>query len=392
MPPVKKANILIVDDEMGPRDSLRMILKPHYNVYTAEKAGQAVEILRRLPIDLVTVDLRMPGLSGTTVLEKVKQQDPDIEAIIITGYGSMDSAIEGLRLGAFDYIHKPFDVRHVLFLVRSALERRTARLEFKQVKEADRRRAEKAEEMNRVKRQIVSALAHDIKSPLGIIMGCVEFLAMSLEKRPGTKKDSELLSHIQDSSQRIAKLVNSFVDATKVEAGFRIVRKRVRLNRLIREVGQQQMVALRQKRLTLKLDLDDSLPEILGDEGQLERVLWNLVGNAVKYTPPGGEIIMISNLEADHVCVKVRDTGMGIPQEEIPSLFAEFHRVRNSGRVEGSGLGLFIVKTIVEAHGGKVDAESKEREGTTFTVRFPKELDTASAPPLHPSSGKPAKR
>lgn len=130
MSPVKKANILIIDDEVGPRDSLKMILKPHYNVYTAERSGQAVEILRQVPIDLVTVDLKMPGLSGTTVLEKIKQHDPDIEAIIITGYGSMDTAIEGLRLGAFDYIHKPFDVRHILFLVHRALERRNARLEF----------------------------------------------------------------------------------------------------------------------------------------------------------------------------------------------------------------------------------------------------------------------
>src|SRR3990170_5463246 len=98
-----KANILIIDDELGPRESLKMILKPHYNVYTAERGGQAVEILNQMPIDLVTVDLRMPGLPGIKILEKVKNYDPDVEAIIITGYGSMDTAIEGLRLGAFDY-------------------------------------------------------------------------------------------------------------------------------------------------------------------------------------------------------------------------------------------------------------------------------------------------
>ncbi|MEK6602026.1 MAG: response regulator, partial [Candidatus Binatota bacterium] len=103
---------------MGPRESLKMILKPYFNVYTAERGGQALEILNQVPIDLVTVDLKMPGLPGTKVLEKVKQRDPDIEAIIITGYGSMDTAIEGLRLGAFDYISKPFDVNHILALVR----------------------------------------------------------------------------------------------------------------------------------------------------------------------------------------------------------------------------------------------------------------------------------
>jgi len=99
-----KPSILVVDDEMGPRESLKMILNPYYNVHTADRGTQAVEMLKQIPVDLVTVDLKMPGFSGINVLEKVKQHDPDIEAIIITGYGSLDTAIEGLRLGAFDYI------------------------------------------------------------------------------------------------------------------------------------------------------------------------------------------------------------------------------------------------------------------------------------------------
>src|SRR4030095_15407196 len=93
-----KPHILVVDDEMGPRESLKMILHPYYNVHTADRGTQAVEMLKQIPVDLVTVDLKMPGFSGINVLEKVKQHDPDIEAIIITGYGSLDTAIEGLSL------------------------------------------------------------------------------------------------------------------------------------------------------------------------------------------------------------------------------------------------------------------------------------------------------
>src|ERR1044072_832357 len=96
-----KPHFLIVDDELGPRESLRMILNPYCHVHMAERGAQAIEMLKQIPIDLVTVDLKMPGFSGINVLEKVKQHDPDIEAIIITGYGSLDTAIEGLRLGAF---------------------------------------------------------------------------------------------------------------------------------------------------------------------------------------------------------------------------------------------------------------------------------------------------
>ncbi len=116
-----KANILIVDDEIGPRESLRMILSPYYSIHTAERGGEAIEILGQVPVDLVTLDLKMPSICGIKLLEKVKQHDPDIEAIIITGYGSLDTAVDGLRMGAFDYVSKPFDVNHILSQVSRGL-------------------------------------------------------------------------------------------------------------------------------------------------------------------------------------------------------------------------------------------------------------------------------
>jgi CheY-like chemotaxis protein len=122
-----KPHILVVDDEMSPRESLKMILNPYYTVHVAERGAEAVEMLGKFPVDLVTLDLKMPDLSGIDVLEKLKEYDPDIEAIIITGHSSQDTAIQGLRLGAFDYISKPFDVNHILSLVRRGLERRNAK-------------------------------------------------------------------------------------------------------------------------------------------------------------------------------------------------------------------------------------------------------------------------
>ena len=131
------------------------------------------------------------------------------------------------------------------------------------------------------------------------------------------------------------------------------------------------MGALHRKGISLGLDLDDHLPEVLGDAGQLDRVLWNLFGNAIKFTPSGGTVTLISRSEGGFVCVGVRDTGMGIAQDEIPLLFSEFRRLKGAGKVEGSGLGLFVVKTIVQAHGGIVGLESNEGQGSTFTFRLP---------------------
>lgn len=236
----------------------------------------------------------------------------------------------------------------------------------------EKARAQKAEETEGLKRQLVSALAHDIKNPLGIIMGYAETVTSRLREQANGEENLKALQRIQDNAQRIVKLVTSFLDASRVEAGkLEVVQHPVQLNLLIREVGQQQMGGLRQKNLSLSVDLDDNLPEIVGDEAQFDRVLWNLLGNAVKFTPVGGKITMTSRLESDHVCISVKNTGMGIPQDELPLLFSEFRRLKGTGKVDGTGLGLFIVKTIVEAHGGTVNVESKEGEGTTFSIRFP---------------------
>jgi len=128
-----KPHILVVDDEVSPRESLKMILNPYYTVHVAERGAEAVEMLGRFPVDLVTLDLKMPDLSGVHVLEKLKEYDPDIEAIIVTGHSSQDTAIQGLRLGAFDYISKPFDVNHILSVVRRGLARRNTKTRSREV-------------------------------------------------------------------------------------------------------------------------------------------------------------------------------------------------------------------------------------------------------------------
>lgn len=235
----------------------------------------------------------------------------------------------------------------------------------------ERTRAEKAEDTERIKRQLVSALAHDIKNPLGVIMGYAEALHESLEG-PGAKDKLNMLDRIQDNGQRIVKLVTGFLEASKAEAGMiNLEPKPVDLNLLLREAGQQQMALLRQKEISLQVDLKAGLPQILGDDLQLDRVFWNLVGNAIKFTPKQGVVKLRSWVENGKVCASVSDTGMGISKDELPMLFTEFRRLKGSANVEGTGLGLFIVKTIVEAHGGTVEAQSDVGKGTTFTVRLP---------------------
>ncbi|MBI2985585.1 MAG: HAMP domain-containing histidine kinase [Deltaproteobacteria bacterium] len=236
----------------------------------------------------------------------------------------------------------------------------------------EKTRAETAEQKERLKMDLVSALAHDIKNPLGIIMGYAEVMADQLSGRGEAKENLEVLDRIQDSAQRIVNLVTGFLEASKAEAGkISVAEHPVEFNALIREVAQQQMGDLRKKNISLNVDLDENIPTIIGDKAQLDRVLWNLVGNAIKFTPAGGVITIRSRRDNRYVCVAVKDTGIGIPPDELPLLFSQFRRLKGSAKIEGTGLGLFIVKTIIEAHKGTVQAESADGQGSTFTIRVP---------------------
>ena len=233
-------------------------------------------------------------------------------------------------------------------------------------------RAETAEQRERLKMDLVSALAHDIKNPLGIIMGYAETMSDQFIGRSEAKGNLEILDRIQESAQRIVNLVTGFLEASKAEAGKISVEERpVEINALIREVAQQQMGDLRKKNISLDVELDENIPTIIGDKAQLDRVLWNLVGNAIKFTPGGGRITVSSRSDNGYVCVAVKDTGIGIPKDELPLLFSQFRRLKGSAKIEGTGLGLFIVKTIIEAHKGTVQAESAGGQGATFSVRLP---------------------
>lgn len=236
----------------------------------------------------------------------------------------------------------------------------------------EKSRAETAVQKERLKMDLVSALAHDIKNPLGIIMGYAETMSDQFVDRSDGKENLEILGRIQENAERIVNLVTGFLDASKAEAGkLEIAHRPVSINALLKAVARHQETDLGRKRLALELKLDEKLPEVIGDEAQLDRVFWNLVGNAIKFTPAGGKITITSRRDDGHICVAVKDTGIGIPLEELPLLFSQFRRLKGAAKVEGTGLGLFIVKTIIEAHKGTVQADSGDGQGSTFTVRVP---------------------
>jgi len=241
----------------------------------------------------------------------------------------------------------------------------------------EKRRMEKMAETMRLKRQFVCALAHDIKTPLNVILGHAELIAEAFGGQPDSTERQSSLKRIRENIDRIVQMVTDFLAVSKLETlTLESTRSLVQINEIVQDLVLQQMVTVRDKDLKLSFDLDKEVKPVLGDVNQLQRALWNLLSNAIKFTPQGGSVTVTTRMVKKDVSIKIKDTGTGIPKEDLSSLFSEFKRLSGAANTEGTGLGLFIVKTIVEAHNGRVAVESEVGVGTTFTMLLPTVKDS----------------
>ncbi|NIO09057.1 MAG: response regulator, partial [Deltaproteobacteria bacterium] len=354
-----KANILIVDDELGPRESLRMILSPHYSVHTAERGGEAIEILGQVPVDLVTLDLKMPSMSGIKLLEKVKQHDPDIEAIIITGYGSLDTAVDGLRMGAFDYVSKPFDVNHILSQVNRALERRKAKLRLKQIKS-----------------DFLTNVSHELRTPLSVVLG---FISLLLDRAIGNLSDEQqaVMEKIYKSSEELLVLIDNVLWLGYLNAGDTfIVAEEVDACALIRESVEKYEKSANEKGIKLDLELPQDGMKIMSDPSKVSRIFQNLYHNALKFTQQGQINVKVQwSANQESVEIKIEDTGVGIPQEQMKTIFQPFQQLTNPNReVAGLGLGLTVASQLTDYLGGTLQITSQPGTGTHALLKLPCQL------------------
>ena len=358
-----KPHILIVDDEMGPRESLKMILNPHYNVHVAERGGQAVEMLGKFPVDVVTLDLKMPGFTGIHVLEKVKQHDPDIEAIIITGYGSLDTAIEGLRLGAFDYISKPFDVNHILSLVRRGLERRGAKAKLRQVRS-----------------DFLSNVSHELRTPLSVVVGFV-YLLLNQVIGKLTEEQQRVLETVYRNSEELLELIDNVLWMTSLNSGDAAASiENFDGREVVKEAVKRYQRTVQEKGLALSVEMADSEISIASDRSKVERIFQNVFNNAIKFTAQG-EIKVRAHPSADHTSVEfeIADTGIGIEKNKMDSIFEPFQQVDTSihRSFSGLGLGLTVARRMAELIGGTLEISSEPAKGTQVIIRFPSRAGAA---------------
>ena len=388
------SRVLVVDDEETVTVTLQGILELDGYSVTASTSGEiALELMRTHPFDVVLTDLRMDGVDGLDLLRELHTISPDSVAIVLTGYGSIDSAVQALREGAYDYLVKPCDILELRTTVARGLERARLASQLRQ----RLRDLEQANETNRAlnlelearverataelrqemlaKDEFMSTVSHDLKSPLTFIKGMANLRRRRAVATPETQPLIDALDQIESCAGRMAQQLDELVDASRLQSGtpLELRRDKVDLIALAKKaVAEHQQTTDRHA-----LHVSTRLPKLVGewDELRLGRVLDNLLDNAVKYSPRGGSVkVFIGTTEDGAAVLSVSDRGEGIPESDLPHIFERFRRGQNvEGRIPGTGIGLAGVQRIVEQHQGTIAVDTKVGVGTTFTIRLPLE-------------------
>jgi two-component system sensor histidine kinase/response regulator len=369
--------VLVVDDEPGIRSGVARILGNFHVTYPfmdedytfevmqAASGEEGIEMLEKDKPDIILLDNKLPGMQGVEVLEYIRKKNYDIVVAMITSYASLDVAVRATRDGATDFIPKPFTPQEL----KSSIENITKQLYLRRITHKLKQDGKK------IRYQFLSVLSHELKAPLNALEG---YLRMMQEKQSGDKIDDYAVP-IDRSLQRIQgmrNLIMDLLDFTKI----RLERKEEKIQEVdLETVASGAMVTVQpyaiQMEVSLKLDVR-SKAVIMADPDDIEIVFNNLLSNAVKYNKFGGRAeITIDSSDTDAIIV-ITDTGIGINPGDTENLFTEFVRIKSekTKNITGSGLGLSIVKKVLEMYKGTIKVDSTPDIGSAFTIRIPKKL------------------
>jgi len=366
--------VLVIDDEESMRDSCSMILnREGFQTDTAENGELGLTKFKENLPDFVLIDLKMPGIGGLEVLDEVRKINPDCIPIVITGYATVESAVEAMKRGAYDFLPKPFTPEELRLIIRRGVERKKLQAEAESL-----RREKKLIEEN-----FITMVSHQLRSPL---VAVAQYFEVVLGGHLGDV-NPQLKDMIQKAKTRLEgllNLINDWLSIARMNGGKLLDRlKPTHLQPLLAKQVDFLQALTTEKNVTLSLAPVKGSDLALADPDTLEEVFSNLITNAIKYNKPDGSVTVSITEEADSILVEVADSGVGIPQEHLPFIFEQFYQINRSKRSgdKGSGLGLTIAKRIVEAHGGTLEVSSQAGEGSTFAVRLPKPNQDDTAEP-----------
>jgi signal transduction histidine kinase len=376
-----ETNILVIDDDVATLKTLSAGLQDMgHKVATAATGREALALLREQPFNIVITGVELPDISGLEMLETTKELNPEVAVIMMTDHTSMETAASAIDGGAYAYIVKPEAMNGLKTWINNALREQELLIRNRKLVESLQHSYKSLEKTNRAleqasraKSDFMAKMSHELRTPLNVIIGFTELL---LDQVPGetNEEQRQCLDDILASGRHLLGLINEVLDLSKVESG-KVALKltNIALSKVVKSVRSAMMPVLAQKKQSLDVELEAGLPLVYADEARLRQVFFNLLSNSSKFTPDGGKL-KIEAIRKDNRCqVSVSDSGIGIRKKDQEQIFEPFYQVGNSMAEEkkGTGLGLPLVKEIVERHGGRIWVESEYGSGSRFIFTIP---------------------
>ena len=390
-----KAIVLVIDDEEGMRDFLSFVLQTEgYQALTAAEGQEALKLMERDNIDVILTDLKMPGMDGIELLRRIREYDGNAVVVIMTAYASLQSALEAMKYGAYDYLLKPFDdVDTVMNTIARAVERRrlaqrNARLlddleranqQLSRMYEDAQRQAvdikqsyEELKALGELNTRFTVKIFRALLDSLAHIKGRLTLLTSG---RLGSLSDEQRdeLAFAEWRTDELIHLIDDALYLRDSEAGqARLNPQPMSLAAVIEQACRRVRNKADEQAITLDCDVPANLPLILGDEARLRQAIAHLLDNAIKFSPPFGQVSVSLRREGNQMRLTVRDQGEGIPADKMQHVFDHFYQADSSRQqTAGLGLGLAVVKRVVDAHGGAIEVTSRAGRGTTVTLILP---------------------
>lgn len=375
---IKKLHLLLVDDEDDFRSTLSKRLERRgAHVSQASNGKACLDVMATHPIDVVVLDVKMPGMGGIEVLQYIKADHPQVEVIFLTGHAATQDGVEGIKLGAFDYLSKPVEFEHLLGKILQAYdkihreEEKRLEADFKARMEQQMISTERLAAMG----TLAAGVAHEINNPLAVINEAVGFMNLVLQKpelagMPRRQAFEKALAKIEKSVKRARKITHQLLGSVRKSDP---VLAEVDLKQLVDETIQLVGKEAKNKDISISFNADTALNKIWIDPEKIRQVLINLTTNAIQATDNQGQVsIHVKNI-TDGILLVVSDTGQGIPRENREKIFEPFFSTKSPG--QGTGLGLYVTKEIIEKMDGTIEIDSRLGHGTRFAVRIPNQIN-----------------